>query len=335
MSSEKSERDLLREAQRTSYGLRSLFFHRKLKEGELDKLIDIINKIDYKKYDWSDLESFGISKTAWNYLRKNKIPSPTIFCHPKIIQENPRLIAYYRCIAGLSQKGLSTIASSVAELEMGRGKPLSDDRAALLAGTINEFISAVVDSDTDYSPIDTIRLLFATFGTQIQGAWLNQIGEEASKQVKAMLNKYFLDEQLMAEVIMLDGSKAKPTDEISVQEILGFITTNGGKIQFGSEPDVAVTSADDELLGIIEIKGGIDEAGALERYGAAKKTFDEALSKNPRAFTMYLASCITPTVRTRIEADRAVRKTVNLTNVLLDEKERLKFLEEIRWWLRL
>lgn len=160
--SEEPNRNLLKEAQRTNYSLRSLFFHRKLKEGEFEELIETINRIDYKNYDWSDLESLEISRTAWDYLQRNKIPPASIFCHPRIIQENSRLIIYYGCIAGLSQKGLSTIASNVAQLEIGKGKALSDERATLLATTINGFISAIVDSDADYTSVDAIRLLYAT-----------------------------------------------------------------------------------------------------------------------------------------------------------------------------
>ncbi|PIU14103.1 MAG: hypothetical protein COT21_01170 [Hadesarchaea archaeon CG08_land_8_20_14_0_20_51_8] len=331
----KRDEDLLKEAQRTSYGLRSLFSHRKLQEGEFEKLVETVGVIKSEKYTWQRLEALGISKTAWQYLKKNKISPISIFCHPDAIRENPRLITYYRCVAGLPQKGLAKLAFGTTQLETGKVAKLSQERASLLAKTINEVISAIVDSDADYSAVDAMMLLYATAGTQIDGSWRNRVGEEAARQVKAILTKYFFEESLMKKAVLFNGTETKPTQKVSAKDIQGFVTTNKGQIKFGSEPDVAVWDAEGKLVGIIEIKGGIDEAGALERYGAAKKTFDETLNKHPPAFTMYLASSITPTVSKRIEADRAVRKTVNLTNVLLDEEERLKFLEEIRWWLRL
>ena len=46
-------------------------------------------------------------------------------------------------------------------------------------------------------------------------------------------------------------------------------------MKFSSEPDIVFMKAGD-LAVMIEIKGGKDPAGALERLGAIKKTFDES-----------------------------------------------------------
>lgn len=129
----KRDVDLLKEAQRTSYGLRSLFFHRKLQEGEFEKLVETVGVIKSEKYNWQRLEELGISKTAWQYLKKNKIPPITIFCHPNATRENPRLITYYRCIAGLPQKGLAKLAFGTTQLETGKVAKLPLERASLLA----------------------------------------------------------------------------------------------------------------------------------------------------------------------------------------------------------
>lgn len=182
---------------------------------------------------------------------------------------------------------------------------------------------------------DAILLLHATTGATIDGSWRNRVGEEAIHQAKEMIIRYFLAESLMAHAIGTQGEEIKPTPQLPIGEITGFVTTNDYRVLFGSEPDVEVQGPDGELIGVIEVKGGIDPAGALERYGAAKKTFDKALNRNPRAFTLYLASCITPTVRARIDTNRTMRKVFNLTNILFDEQERLSFLQEIRWWMRL
>ena len=326
--------ELLREAQRTNYGLRSLFFHRRLRESKLQKLIELVSQLDAPSYDWSDLEGLGISKSAWAYAQGKGFPACQIFCHPDVIQANPRLIAYYRGVAGLPLKGIAKLAFSTASLEARRGK-LSPERARRLAASLNEVISAIVDSDPTYSVADAILLLHATTGTMIDGSWRNRVGEEATRQVKEMIARYFLREGLMAQAIGLQGEEIEPSSQLPIGEITGFVTNNGYKVTFGSEPDVEAQGPDGELIGAIEVKGGIDPAGALERYGAAKKTFDKALNRNPRAFTMYLASCITPTVRERIDANRTIRKVFNLTEILFNEDERLHFLQEIRWWMRL
>ena len=318
--SDNPERDLLREAQRTNYGLRSLFFHRRLRESKLQELMELVSKLNATAYDWSDLEGLGIFCQ--------------IFCHPDVIRANPKLITYYRGVAGLPLKGIAKLAFGTAGLETGKGK-LSPERAKQLAVSLNEIISAIVDSDPTYSLADATVLLHATTGATIDGSWRNRIGEEATRQVKEMIAQYFLAEGLMVQAIGLQGEEIKPTPQLLVGEITGFITTNDYRVLFGSEPDVEIQGPDRELIGAIEVKGGIDPAGALERYGAAKKTFDKALNRNPRAFTMYLSSCITPTVRERIDTNRTIRRVFNLTEVLFDEDERLRFLQEIRWWMRL
>ncbi|MBE9216583.1 hypothetical protein IQ247_28660 [Plectonema cf. radiosum LEGE 06105] len=70
-------------------------------------------------------------------------------------------------------------------------------------------------------------------------------------------------------------------------------------------------------VGVIEIKGGTDPAGALERYGAAKKSFEEAFRINPE-------------VNTRIENDSTISTYFNLTEILTEQKLQYKnFIQEV------
>jgi hypothetical protein len=78
---------------------------------------------------------------------------------------------------------------------------------------------------------------------------------------------------------------------------------------------------------VIEIKGGIDPAGALERYGAAKKSFEESLRLNTNVFTVLLISCITSQVKKRIKSDKTVNKYYNLTSLITNENERKSFMD--------
>ena len=41
-----------------------------------------------------------------------------------------------------------------------------------------------------------------------------------------------------------------------------------------SEPDIPLINTDGSTIAVIEIKGGTDPAGALEQYGATKKSFE-------------------------------------------------------------
>ncbi|MCL5265809.1 MAG: hypothetical protein M1343_11585 [Chloroflexi bacterium] len=48
------EPDLLKQSQRSNYGLRSLFFYRKLQEGRFAELFETIAQLDPSKLDFSD-----------------------------------------------------------------------------------------------------------------------------------------------------------------------------------------------------------------------------------------------------------------------------------------
>ncbi len=63
-------------------------------------------------------------------------------------------------------------------------------------------------------------------------------------------------------------------------------------------------------------KGGADPAGALEGYGAAQKSFEEACRRNPEVKAIVVASCITSQVHTCIQSDPTISSYFNLTEIL-------------------
>ncbi|HEY8325743.1 MAG TPA: XcyI family restriction endonuclease, partial [Ktedonobacterales bacterium] len=97
-----------------------------------------------------------------------------------------------------------------------------------------------------------------------------------------------------------------------------LMLTNQTSIVFASEPDISLLDQDGKTICVVEVKGGADPAGALERYGAAKKSFEATRRASPAALTILVASCITHEVRTRIEGDPTISTYYNLTE-LLDE----------------
>ena len=72
-----------------------------------------------------------------------------------------------------------------------------------------------------------------------------------------------------------------------------------------------------DIVGIIEIKAGLDPAGALERLGAMFKSFESTLSEYPEAVTILVASCITKEVDNRLNASMVVRQKYITTDILL------------------
>ena len=62
---------------------------------------------------------------------------------------------------------------------------------------------------------------------------------------------------------------------------------DGRKFILGSEPDIGVYQ-DDLIQLAIEIKGGIDPAGVLERFGAALKSLRRSKQENSKSITILL-----------------------------------------------
>jgi len=325
----KSRGKNLDEALKSQYVLRSAFIHKKLKARALEDLGKAINSLKNRKLNW-DTEALAISKTAFKNLKEKYIPPYRAFCHPNVIIDNPKLVLYYRGLSGRSQKGLSKLATGIAGLEEGKVKKLAPERAKRIAEAVNRIISTIIDGDVDFRGRDIEKMIRATYGITLDGSWRNEIGVTASKQVQEMLLKFIQEYELEGDPALLEIALEEGDFPNKVK------LRNDHEVIFGSEPDIAIHDEKGTLIVSIEVKGGIDDAGALERYGAARKSFDEARKKNVRCHTIYLTSCITPTVAKRIDRDGLVSQIQNLTEILFDDKERFKFLRGLfKYQLRL
>ena len=115
----------------------------------------------------------------------------------------------------------------------------------------------------------------------------------------------------------IEGQALDTFDYIAnYNQICAVHVTNGSTLHFKSEPDIEILNKSGDPLGAVEIKAGLDPAGALERLGAMFKSFDSILKKEPNAFTILVESCITDEMRNRIETSSSVRKIFLLTDVM-------------------
>ena len=321
-----------KEIAQTQYSLRSFFFYRARKT--FQSLCKLVEKIASSKYGWSNFQELGISKPSWSYIQKRKITPSLIFCHPQLLMDAPTLIGYYRSLALLPQKGLGRLAFSTKSFEEGERRSLSRAKAMQILRVVNSLISSLIDSDPSFS-LEEIRLAAqANLGTQINGSWRNEIGNEGSQRIYALLLRYFLDSSQIPEILLKDSTTTSPAKiPKSIDDVRGFTLINGYKVIFGSEPDISIQNPQGVLEGAIEVKAGLDPAGALERYGAAEKSFDKALTENKAVITFYVASSpmLTTTVMDAIARDRLVRKEFNLTEIFVNDAAREKFLKDLDW----
>lgn len=116
----------------------------------------------------------------------------------------------------------------------------------------------------------------------------------------------------------------------NIERYRGVMLVNQTSMLFSSEPDISLLGNQGTTVGVIEVKGGADPAGALERYGAAKKSFEEAFRRNSQVKTILVASCITSEVHTRIQNDSTISTYFNLTEILSEDSTKYKqFVQEV------
>ena len=234
---------------------------------------------------------------------------------------------YYRNIAALSQKSVGYLTKLNAQkIESAAVKEtgLREDHALILARLFNQHVSLIVDASIQNLTKEELHgVLLASTGAQIDGSWRNAIGEEAEKVVQRLLINEAKERQLLAALITRADSRNEGYDPVKLSEQLsnihnyrGVLLANQTSILFSSEPDISFLDASGNTVCAMEVKGGADPAGALERYGAAKKSFEESRRFAPDVYTILIASCITPEVHSRIVQDSTITSYYNLTAML-------------------
>ncbi len=250
---------------------KSEFFHQKLHEYGLIEVAYAIEEVRGEKLNW-DLEDLGISHQAWGKVIHRGIKPVRVFAHPHLLTTIPRATAYYRGLAMVSQKSMRNIRLNVDHFEAGQRVP--DDRTAqAVARRLNELISRLVESDEQIDEREFDLWRGMTAGAQAQGSWQNRKGAIVEEHVKELIRHRTRERELIVRE-EAEGATAFLHD--------------GRTLHYGSEPDIAVYGQNDEILAAVEIKGGIDPAGVLERVGAAIKSLSRAKQENPAAVTVLI-----------------------------------------------
>lgn len=314
------------EAAKLQYALRSTFVFRK--RLQFKRILQEISGLESNAYRWDGSAQLGITNASFAQITAAKIPLCGVFCHPDVIVAKPYLVTYYRCVAVIPQRSMHRLVFEVRSYEE-KGRDITAEKALTLARTLNGYISVLVDSTPGFSLEDARLGAVMNFGTQINGSWRNEIGAEGSQRVKELLVKYFLDGRKVTTLLGKTGAPLAFPPLPEIDSVAGLVTLNSHRLIFGSEPDVSLIDSLGTLEAMIEVKAGVDPAGAPERYGAAKKSFAKALEQNKGATTIYLASCITEGVVKAMAHDLLVKKDFNLADIFTDEAARSAFLQYV------
>ena len=154
-------------------------------------------------------------------------------------------------------------------------------------------------------------------GITEDGALRNIIGQEAETAVKEKIVNW----------LESHSGKAYRADETRTRWILG--DDENLRMIFGSEPDIRFErtspSGSWDIVSTIEVKGGTDPAGALERLGAVKKSFD----RTPvRSKNFLVAGVVTDEMRDQLE-QMHVERVFALSEILYLDDKWQQFINEI------
>lgn len=261
-----------------------------------------------------DVAALCIDEDAWRKVEEANFKPALVFAHPDLLAAIPQASLHYRGIALLSRKRVQEIAGTVDGWERSPARArVSKEKALNVSRLYNAVISAIILDRVDWSLEDSRRNVLATMGITEDGAMRNVIGQEAEQAVKERLAEWVEDQGLVVDD---EGPGSAPR---AAWPLVGNV-----RMRFGSEPDVAF-DRDGSLAVVIEIKGGKDPAGALERLGAVKKTFDES----PAGCKNFLvAGVVTPTMRARLREMR-MEADFDVEDLLRDEQAWRRFVNEI------
>jgi hypothetical protein len=296
---------------------KSAFFHQKLHEWQLLETAYTLEGIRGEELDWN-LETLDISSSAWNKIIHRGIKPILVFAHPVVLTTVMRSTSYYRMLAMVSQKSMKRIGLDVDSFEQTDRIP-NQEKALLIAKILNRLVSNLIEADReiDQREFDLWRGMAA--GTQAQGSWQNDKGNRLETVIKGMLHHRLSEKNLF-----------QANDEISTEARFSQHTLADGRIlTFGDEPDVAFYH-NEKIVAAVEVKGGIDTAGVLERVGAAIKSLSRAKRENPSSVTILLMPSVSMTAQAQndlVANQNLVNHWFTVEEILDNEQKRTAFFD--------
>jgi hypothetical protein len=271
---------------------KSKFFHQKLHDWGLLDIAYELEKIKGEDLKWN-LKELNITERAWKKIIHKGIKPIRVFAHPNVLKDNARRISYYRMLAMMSQKSMARVGLSINSYEEGK-KSLRSEAAPAIARHLNKIISILIEHDEkiDQREFDLWRGMAA--GSQAQGSWQNTKGDKAEIVIKDLIKKRVRDKEIVQE-------------ERSHGKVETFKLKDGRILILGSEPDIGLYK-DEVIQKAVEIKGGIDPAGVLERFGAALKSLRRAKQEKQNAITVLIMQgvSLTSTAKKEIEKSKKI-----------------------------
>ena len=293
--------------------IRSTLISERIRQRTDLALRDLVGGYD-KGLVYQPLEDLMISGQAWRYIQDSAVDPKLVFAHPVLLREHPSASLYYRGIALLPLKRVSDIAAPVATWEDGtRKRPVTAAQAKVVARLYNAVVSSIIEGATNWTLENGYRNIIGNMGIGLDGTFRNIIGRDAEVLVKNRIANWLESRHLVVH------ANDRRTE---------FKLPGPYSMRYGSEPDILFRQergGDSQVVATVEIKGGKDPAGALERLGAMQKSFE---ATPPGCVNMLVAGVVTHEMRTRLE-QMGVVKVFLLDDLSHDGQQWLDFINEV------
>lgn len=233
----------------------------------LDALLSTVSRLKITKIDRQLAQM--VSNTGLQSVAAWGLRGELVFAVPCVLEENPRLLGYYRLLLGFSQKqfygdryGFSPFKSME---ECARISPTNAGQLKELCQALCGSAQLLVGNVGRLSQETLHELTLLTLGPQLRGGALNILGSTATRRVFNLIKS-----------LMSSDAAAESERSIKLRNAAGRMV----RIEFAADPDICIReelpSGKFRNLVAIEIKGGRDYSNIHNRIGEAEKSHQKA-----------------------------------------------------------
>lgn len=180
-----------------------------------------------------------------------------MFTTVRLIKKHPKTEDYFREQSGIPKKRIGQ------QLKGLKG----EERDSAWVEFVNSVCWRIIEKRKKWDQTYHEFLAASCRAVSLDGTMRNRVGQVAEHKVKTKLLSWLKKKMLIEK-------------EIGENE---FLLKSDITLKFASEPDIGFYRGtflkNEKLIAIVEIKGGKDPAGALERIGALEKTMNEVPSE--------------------------------------------------------
>lgn len=199
-----------------------------------------------------------------------------MFATVKLIKKHPETKDYFREQSGIPKKRIEQ------QLRGLKG----EERDSAWVEFVNSVCKRIIEKKGVWEHNYHEFLAISCRAVSLDGTMRNRIGRVAENNVKIKLLGWLKKKMLISE-------------KIAENE---YLLNSDITLKFASEPDIGFYQGtflrNEKLIAVVEIKGGKDPAGALERIGALEKTMNEVPNE---CWRFAILGVTTESMRERLE----------------------------------